>query len=73
MVKEKVKNLRFIRNPWYPSNFKEYDYLLDKCIEDIDKLLFARKKLNNELKDVRNLQKHLLKNPVVKGAKGDET
>ena len=58
------KNIKFIRNPYYPANFKEWDDVLEHCVLKIEELLHTRKKLNNELKQVRELKKHLLKNPI---------
>ena len=69
-----MKNLKWIKNVWEPANFKEYSKLIDACLTEIDRLMHLRKKINNELKDVRTLKKHLLSNPVLQnGAGEDET
>ena len=59
-----MKGLRFIHNPYYPKNFKEYEYLLDALMKEEEYILHQRTKLNIELKKLRDLRKHLLKNPL---------
>lgn len=67
-----LKDLHWIKNMYEPANFKEYAYLIDGCIADIDILLHKRLKINDQLKELRALKKHLLANPI-KDNEGDET
>ena len=67
-----IKDLHWIKNIYEPANFKEYDYLIDASISDIEILIHRRNKINNQLKELRALRKHLLANPITKD-KGDET
>ena len=65
-MKRGLKDLYFIHNKWQPKNFKEYQYLLEACISDIEKLTFTRKGINDQLKELRRMKKHLLDNPILK-------
>ena len=67
-----LKDLHWIKNIYEPANFKEYAYLIDACISDIEILIHKRTKINDQLKELRALKKHLLANPITKD-KGDET